>query len=194
MSLRPSHIVHDLTGIDPAKFCADNPWVRAISYDRDGTVTDYHSAEVPEEHLEVLRGFARLGIKQGFISNAGSAESAQAVDEVAEFISDAIGAEFISVTSYKVGARKPHPVPFLAFGGKTLISMANTVHVGDQWYKDVYGARMAALGGAVLVARYGKGDDWRVRLLQRPTIELAARIAMGLPKLTKKFSPTLEEI
>jgi hypothetical protein len=48
------------------------------------------------------------------------------------------------------------------------------------------------LGGALLVARYGEGDDWRVRYLQRPTIEVVARLAMGLPLLQRNYPSTVE--
>jgi FMN phosphatase YigB (HAD superfamily) len=188
----PTHIVHDMGGIDPQTFCAENPWVRAVSYDRDGTVTDYHSPEIPESHLAVLRSFARLGVKQGFNSNSGSAESAERVAKVAAWISDEIDGEFIAATSYEAGGRKPGPHTFHLFAEKTGVPVENTLHTGDQILKDVYGARRAGLGGALLVARYGEGDDWRVRYLQRPTIEVVARLAMGLPLLQRNYPSTVE--
>lgn len=183
----PTHIVHDLTGINPEAFSAEYPTLAAISYDRDGTLTDYHSPVIPEEHLAVLRGFAERGIVQGFNSNSGSKESAERVAQVAARISDAIGAEFFAATSYEAGGRKPGPKTFQLFAEKTGVPVERTLHIGDQWYKDVRGARLAGLGGAMLVAKYGEGDDWRVKYLQRPTIELAARLTMDLPLHQKDF-------
>jgi predicted HAD superfamily phosphohydrolase YqeG len=183
----PTHIVHDLTGINPHTFIVDNPWLRAISYDRDGTVTDFHSPVIPDEHLAVLDSFAKLGIMQGFNSNSGSKESAERVANVATAISEVIDTEFFVATSYEAGGIKPGPKTFNLFSDKTGVSASQTLHVGDQWYKDVLGARRAGLRGAMLVAKYGEGDDWRVKYLQRPTIELAARLAMNLPLSQRNF-------
>lgn len=188
---KPTHVVHDLTGINPEQFHAENPWVEAISYDRDGTVTDYHSPLVPGAHLDVLRGFAQLGVKQGFNSNSSTAESAERVIKVAASISEVIGSEFFVATSYEAGGRKPGVKTFRLFAEKTGVDVGKTVHVGDQWWKDVRGARKAGLRAAILVARYGEGDDGRVRYLQRPTVEMAGRVAFHLPLRVKNFPPTI---
>lgn len=195
--IRPTHIVHDLSGIDPERFCAENPWVSAISYDKDGTVTDYHGNEVPEAHTEVFRAFAELGVAQGFNTNTGNAkkpEDAIKAQKVAEFalqISETIGSEFLAATSFEAGGRKPGPETFELFAQRSGVPVERTVHIGDQWLKDVMGARKAGLGGAILVARYGLGDDWRVKFGQRPFIETPVRVALRLPLWQKNFSALL---
>lgn len=195
--IRPTHIVHDLSGIDPERFCAENPWVSAISYDRDGTVTDYHCVDVPKAHTDVLRAFAELGVVQGFNSNSGNAKKpedeikAQKVAEFALQVSEIIGTEFLAVTSFEAGGRKPGPETFELFAQRSGVPVERTVHIGDQWLKDIRGARKAGLGGAILVARYGLGDDWRVKFGQRPFIETPTRMALRLPLRQKNFPLSL---
>lgn len=188
---RPTHVVLGIGDIDPDRFVAENPHIRALSYDRDLTVTGYHSSVVPEQHIAVINRFSELGIRQGFNSNSGSKESAANVARVAVCISEAIGDEFVVATSFEAGGRKPGPKTFLLFKDKTGVPLERTGHIGDQWLKDIKGANDAGLSVSVLVAPYGEGDDWRVEYLQRPTIEFTARLAFGLPLNTHNFPQVL---
>lgn len=189
--LKPTYVICGLGEIDPVHFHEKNPGIRAISYDRDGTVTDYHDIQIPPDFLETLRIFTELGIVQGFNSNSDSRRSTERLQQVADAISDAIGKTFYVATSYAAKGRKPGRSTFDQFASITGVPPSQTAHVGDQIYKDVLGANKAGLAVSILVARHGTGDDWRVRYLQRPLLEVPTRVGLGLPLRQTDFPCTL---
>ena len=190
--LRPTHFIDSLSHVDPAQFVEKNPAIRAITYDVDGTLTDYHGDQLPKAHLAVLAIFSELGLWQGIVSNAQSESRHQRVLQLAESIGSFIGGELTPITSRMVnGQRKPKVDMFERASQESGQQVSEMAHFGDQVIKDVLGANRAGFGVRVLVARYGHGDDWRVRWFQRPLEALVVRPLSGPHRTMKKFPSTL---
>lgn len=84
------------------------------------------------------------------------------------------------------GKKKPFKPVFKIMSEVMSIPPQNLCYVGDQLLKDVFGANRSGFGGSILVSPYGKGDDPRVKYLQRP-LEALIRPVIGLSFLSKNF-------
>jgi len=76
-----------------------------------------------------------------------------------------------AVTSFEVGAEKPHPPIFLAALERAEVGADEAIHVGDQYQSDVVGARAAGIN-PILLDRHG---FWR-HLADCPRIATLADI------------------
>ena len=63
-----------------------------------------------------------------------------------------------AITSAEIGAEKPHPPIFLAALERAKVSASEAIHVGDQYYADVAGAKGVGIN-PLLLDRDGFWED-----------------------------------
>jgi len=99
--------------------------------------------------LETLRD---IGITLGLISNLNHDLKAYCDELGLTSYMD------FAITSYEVGAEKPHPPIFLAALDRSRADASEAIHVGDQYESDVLGARGAGIT-PLLLDRLGFWKD-----------------------------------
>jgi len=187
-NLSPTVVAGPLAEYDAATFRGLlPPDIDGVVWDLDKTVVGQDDDWMPQEHINLLKGLADLNLVQGFGSNAKTAERTARVLNIAHRLSSVIGSEIIAVTSRMVdGKKKPLRPIFDLAALKLGIEPEHLCFVGDQLFKDIAGGNNAGYGATVLVPPFGKGDDPRVRYVQRP-LETVVRPWVGAPLRTKNF-------
>ena len=184
---RPDVVVGELPHTDPEWLVAQFPDSEAFLYDIDGTGLDYDDEHYSREMLDFFLAVS-LQRKQAHLSNAGT-ERTPRVARLSQEASDYIGQVFPFITSDISGSGKPSKAAFDAAIDEFGFDPAKTVHVGDLAWKDVLGAKRAGLGGTVLTAHYGSGDDWRVKYLERPVQEAVLLPLLGVRRPQPQSQP-----
>jgi len=185
--LKPTLCIGSVAELQPDLLLGQVPGLSAITFDLDKTLTGQHEWSIPYVNIEALIAIDALGLRIGIISNANSRSRTSRVHILADTASGYLDEPIEVVTSLEVGGKKkPLRQPFDKMAEKLAIRNNEMCHVGDQLLKDVLGANRADCGGSVLVRPFGRGDDPRVKYLQRP-IEAAIRPLLGLPFLVKNF-------
>src|SRR5581483_5622627 len=180
--LKPAYFYASVSDIPLERLAAEQPRLRGLSWDLDGTLAEHLGDSVADEHLQVIATADQLGLVQAIISNAHSEHRAERVRRAAAGILDRTGVELAVVVSRDVNARKPKPVIFRTAAGGLGLEPSEMIHTGDQIARDIVGPNLAGFIGGILVAPYGGTADesWAVRRLQRP-VERAVRTVMNIP-------------
>ncbi len=188
LALTPDLVARSVRSVTPDAVRRLAPDVRALCFDIDGTVTDYHAATVDPADAAHLRSFRDAGFPTFVISNCYG----ERVEQVHRLFDPLVTAVFTPVDCVDPAVpgdrasrhRKPAPDLVLlaaaraaATGGP--VRPDEVLVVGDQLLKDVAAAR-AAGARALLVPRLGPSDHLGVRLFQRP-LEAVLRRLRGLP-------------
>lgn len=186
--LTPDLVAARVRGVTPDAVRRLAPGVRALCFDVDGTITDYHAPTIGEADAAHLRSFRDAGFRTYVISNCYGAR----VDELHALFDPLVTAVYTPVDCVDparpddraTNHRKPAPDMVLlaasgAAGGLDPLAPEEVLVVGDQLLKDVAAAR-AAGARVLLVPRLGRSDHLGVRLLQRP-LEALLRRRHGLP-------------
>ncbi|MFA4836783.1 MAG: HAD-IA family hydrolase, partial [Dehalococcoidia bacterium] len=92
-----------------------------------------------EDTLSTLALLRSQGLTVGIISNLHTS-----VDEFCSGVSLASRLDF-ALTSHEVGFAKPHPGIFNAALERANTQASEAIHVGDQYYADIIGARGAGI-------------------------------------------------
>ena len=189
---RPDVVVGELCRTDPEWLVAQFPDSEAFLYDVDGTGLDYNDEHYSSEMLDFFLAISRHR-QQAHLSNAGAKRTPR-VARLSQEVGNYIGREFPFITSDMTGSGKPSKAAFDAAIERFGFDPTNTVHVGDLAWKDILGAKRAGLGGTVLAAHYGNGDDWRVKYLERPIQEAVLLPLLGIrrPEPQNRLSPVFD--
>lgn len=107
-----------------------NSGLRGLIFDRDGTLTRYHSPEVLPETVEKLAEAREMGFKMCGLSNASKARTASL-----EELSGKLGFPFFRSHPYS----KPHPEAFLPTIDYFGMLPSQTAVIGDRILTDVLG-------------------------------------------------------
>lgn len=159
--------------------------VDAVAFDVDGTLMNHHDTELDDSVKKTLYALSETGLRLFIISNAYGSR----VDELHDLFSK--GFDMRVITPVDVAGtmdpkkfRKPNP-NMIQLALSEVGEHEEFMMVGDQMLKDVLSARRADVL-SMLVPRRGEGDDWRVKLLQRP-VENLLRRCINLPEDTRDF-------
>jgi HAD superfamily hydrolase (TIGR01662 family) len=169
-----------------ARWIVGEPWARVATFDLDKTLLGYRTEDVPASVLAALRDLVASGRKIVLVSNAHGVR-VNRVRRVAATIGEYTGAPCGVVVPADAGDKiKPDPGMFRVAAERAGVEPTACVHVGDQLFKDIWGAERAGFGATVLVRPTGDGDHLGVRYLQRP-LETLARPWLGYPLVTRRF-------
>jgi|GEM_PF-1362577 len=159
--------------------------VDAVAFDVDGTLMNHHDTELDDSVKKMLYSLSETGLRLFIISNAYDSRAKELKDIFSK------GFDMRVITPVDVAGsmdpkkfRKPNP-SMIQLALSELGEHEEFMMVGDQMLKDVLSAQRADVL-SMLVPRRGEGDDWRVRLLQRP-VENLLRQCVNLPKETRDF-------
>lgn len=153
--------------------------IQLIAFDVDGTLTEHHGLP----GVQVQRALSELGerdLNMCILSNAYGkrAESLKRIFgdpfDMPVFTPKSVAAPGERPSKH----RKPSPAMILRAAETHGVSLSGVLMVGDQIAKDVVSANRAG-AKSLLLPRRGKGDDIKVRILQRPP-EAIVRIALGI--------------
>nr|NLI50135.1 HAD hydrolase-like protein [Propionibacterium sp.] len=188
LALTPDLVARSVRSVTPDAVRRLAPGVRALCFDIDGTITDYHAPAIEPPDAEHLRSFREAGFRTFVISNCYG----ERVEQVHRLFDPLVTAVFTPVDCVDPAVpgdhasrhRKPAPDMVLlaaarAGGADDPVRPDEVLVVGDQLLKDVAAAR-AAGARALLVPRLGQSDHLGVRLFQRP-LEAVLRRLRGLP-------------
>ena len=126
-----------------------------------------------EDAAPALRALKDKGLILGVISNIN-----RDIGSMVEKIGLSQYLDFC-VTSREVGAEKPHPSVFMAALRKAGVRPEEAVHVGDQIYSDVEGARTVGIR-PVLIDRQGWHEDMEGVRRVRGLGEVEAVVGAGV--------------
>lgn len=201
LRLTPDFVAASVRSVTPEAVKRRSPRTRALCFDIDGTVTDYHAPTIDTQDAAHLRSFRDAGFRTFVISNCYDAR----VDKVHELFAPLVTAVFTPVDAvdpelpgdHAKRHRKPAPDMVLLAaswtdGSAQPLRPEELMVVGDQLFKDVATAR-AAGALALLVPRLGRRDHLGVRVLQRP-IEAIVRWRRGLPVRRKSWPQGLTRV
>ena len=121
------------------------PYISRRVYDFFGDPASW--ATFPEV-LPTLQAVKDLGLIQGIVSNWNPG-----LDNICRSTGISEYVDFV-LASGALGRAKPYPHIFEAALARASVPAENCLHVGDQYYADIIGARTASIR-AVLVWRYG---------------------------------------
>ncbi len=188
LQLSPDLVAASVRSVTPDAVRRLAPEVRALCFDIDGTITDYHAPSVDPADAAHLRSFRDAGYRTYVISNC----YAERVAQVHALFGPLVTQVFTPADCVDPGRpgdqpsrhRKPAPDMVLLAAARAStpdepVDAGAVLVVGDQLLKDVAAAR-AAGAQALLVPRLGRSDHLGVRLLQRP-LEVVLRARRGLP-------------
>ncbi len=130
------HIILTAAGIDVSKELALRIFTRVRQLDRKLVLYD--------DVLPTLNLLKSRGIIRGLISNLSRALDSHCSELGLTGIVD------FALTSYEIGVEKPHPPIFLAALDRAGVSAPEAIHVGDQYYADVVGARGVGMNPVLL--------------------------------------------
>ena len=184
----PDFVAASVRGVTPDAVRRLSPATKALCFDIDGTITDYHAPTIDPADADHLRSFRDAGFATYVISNCYG-ERAEHVHRLFAPLVTAVFTPGDCVEAGRPGdtARrhaKPAPDMVLAAasgrgGSAERLRGDEVLVVGDQLLKDVAAAR-AAGARVLLVPRLGASDHLGVRVLQRPG-EAVLRRRRGLP-------------
>ena len=184
----PDFVAASVRGVTPDAVRRLSPATKALCFDIDGTITDYHAPTIDPADADHLRSFRDAGFATYVISNCYG-ERAEHVHRLFAPLVTAVFTPGDCVEAGRPGdtARrhaKPAPDMVLAAasgrgGSAERLRGDEVLVVGDQLLKDVAAAR-AAGARVLLVPRLGASDHLGVRVLQRP-VEAVLRRRRGLP-------------
>ena len=184
----PDFVAASVRGVTPDAVRRLSPATKALCFDIDGTITDYHAPTIDPADADHLRSFRDAGFATYVISNCYG-ERAEHVHRLFAPLVTAVFTPGDWVEAGRPGdtARrhaKPAPDMVLAAasgrgGSAERLRGDEVLVVGDQLLKDVAAAR-AADARVLLVPRLGPSDHLGVRVLQRP-LEAVLRRRRGLP-------------
>lgn len=166
--------------------------VKAIVFDVDGTLTDYHAPEVEPEVSQYIKNLGATGVKIFIASNAHGAR----VEELNRMYGDGCGMTVVTPEGvyadgvFAAEQVKAKPAPDMLLKAWELAGLAEgdqMLMVGDQMFKDVYAARGMKDVITVLVPRRGQGDHPGVKVLQRPAEALLRAVLPGVPGRLRNF-------
>lgn len=200
--LRPDFVAATVPSVTPEALRDLSPGTRALCFDIDGTVTDYHSPTVGVEGREALRAFSEAGYLTFVVSNCYGDRAREVHELFDALVTEVVTpVDCVDPTDPRDKAsrhRKPAPDMLLLAAGRhqvrdrealRALRMDELLMVGDQILKDVVAARRAG-ARALLVPREGRSDHLAVRVLQRP-LEVVLRAALGLPVRRGDWPPAL---
>lgn len=187
--LRPDFVLDAVAHLAADDIAALAPDVKALCFDIDGTVTDYHSPAVPQAAASHLRALGEAGYQTFVVSNCYGKRA----QEVHRLFGDVTTGVFTPEDCLAPGetpadARKhgkPAPDMILAAIDRAQVAPEQVLMVGDQLFKDVVAARRAGTK-SLLVPRLGPSDHTGVRILQRP-VEVVVRLLTGLPVVRRSW-------
>lgn len=187
LRLRPDFVARSVRSVTPDAVRRLSPATRALCFDVDGTITDYHAPTVAAADAAHLRSFAEAGFRTYVISNCYGprADELHALFDplVTEVFTPADCVDPTDPADHARRHRKPAPDMVLLAAsrgsGTDAWQPAELLVVGDQLLKDVAAARAAGTP-VLLVPRLGRSDHLGVRLLQRP-LEVVLRGLGRLP-------------
>ena len=184
----PDFVAASVRGVTPDAVRRLSPATKALCFDIDGTITDYHAPTIDPADADHLRSFRDAGFATYVISNCYG----ERAEQVHRLFAPLVTAVFTPGDCVEAGrpgdtARrhaKPAPDMVLAAasgrgGSAERLRGDEVLVVGDQLLKDVAAAR-AAGARVLLVPRLGASDHLGVRVLQRP-LEAVLRRRRGLP-------------
>ena len=184
----PDFVAASVRGVTPDAVRRLSPATKALCFDIDGTITDYHAPTIDPADADHLRSFRDAGFATYVISNCYG-ERAEHVHRLFAPLVTAVFTPGDCVEAGRPGdtARrhaKPAPDMVLAAasgrgGSAERLRGDEVLVVGDQLLTDVAAAR-AAGARVLLVPRLGASDHLGVRVLQRP-VEAVLRRRRGLP-------------
>ncbi len=190
-SLRPTFVARGVEALTPISVVECD--IRSIALDVDGTLSDYHSAEVEPSVSDTLSELGHAGLTLFIISNAYGHRVEQLAEIYGEVVPEAniitpelVAPEGENLSSY----RKPNPAMLLYASKMSGINPEQTLMVGDQLFKDVLSANRAG-AKSLLVPRRGTNDHPGVRLQRAP--EMLARATLGLPAYGNRLINTFPE-
>jgi putative hydrolase of the HAD superfamily len=136
------HIILKAAGIDVSKELALRIFTRLRQLDRKLVLYD--------DVLPTLNLLKNRGIILGLISNLSRGLDGHCSELGLTDIID------FALTSFEIGVEKPHPPIFLAALDRARVSAPEAIHVGDQYYADVVGARGVGINPVLL----DRDDFW----------------------------------
>lgn len=188
LGFRPDFVAASVRDVTPDAVRRLSPRTRALCFDIDGTITDYHAPTIDPSDAAHLRSFREAGYLTYVISNCYG----ERADHVHRLFAPLVTAVFTPADCIEPGRvgdnarRHAKPAPdmvLLAASGRggsvERLRGHDVLVVGDQLLKDVAAAR-AADARVLLVPRLGPSDHLGVRVLQRP-LETLLRLRRGLP-------------
>jgi HAD superfamily hydrolase (TIGR01549 family) len=137
-------IILKTAGVEVSKELALRIFTRARQIDRRLILFD--------DVLSVLRTLKGRGIVMGIISNLS-----HTLDGHCDELGLTPYMDF-ALTSFEIGAEKPHPPIFLAALERAGVAASEAIHVGDQYHADIVGARGVGID-PVLLDRDGFGES-----------------------------------
>jgi len=122
----------------------ERPWLQAVFFDIDNTLTASHSQEVDQDVKDLLAALEERQIKLALISNNSR-------DRVEKF------AQILGIPFYWL-ARKPLPFALHRAARELGVRPDQCIFVGDQIITDIFAAYLARIE-AVLVYPYSRASD-----------------------------------
>lgn len=144
---------------------------RAGTIDLDSTVVAQQDMQISPANISVIKGFFENDLPLGIDSNTGSELRDHRARSLADQMSNAVGEEVPTVTTYQLGGwwlRKPSRRPFDVTAARMGVPNRNMFHIDDQIFKGVLCANRAGYGASVHVLPCAPGSDpVGVRYFQR---------------------------
>ncbi|MDR0591617.1 MAG: HAD-IIIA family hydrolase [Candidatus Nomurabacteria bacterium] len=190
--LMPDVVVKEVERLSPQWF--KSVGVRAVAFDVDGTLMNYHEHKVEPEITRYLESLRTAGLKLFIVSNAYFGRAKEL-----EQLFGCFGATVLTPGGVYTGERfesknlgsKPKPSMLREAAQLAKLKSGEKIAmVGDQMFKDVLSANKLDVAVSVLVARRGKGDFIGIKLLQRP---LETLIRTFLPNVPSRWYDFPEE-
>jgi len=188
LGLAPDFVAASVRAVTPDAVRRLSPHTRALCFDIDGTITDYHAPTIDPADAAHLKLFRDVGFRTYVISNCYG----DRVDEVHALFDPLVTAVYTPVDGVDparpgdTARRHAKPAPDMVLlaasrvtGTQKPLRPEEVMVVGAQLLKAVAAAR-AAGAQVLLVPRLGRSDHLGVRVLQRP-LEMLLRWRHGLP-------------
>jgi len=107
-----------------------------------------------------LKELKKLGLTLGIITNLNQDMKVLLEELNLESIID------VTVTSSEVGVEKPHPSIFIRALNKVGITPQEAIHVGDQFFSDVQGAKSVGIKPILIVRDLHVGKETGVKIIR----------------------------
>ena len=187
-NLHPTEVIRSVEDIDVRWF--EENHIKGVVFDLDRTLTGHNDLDLPIEVVELIKNLHKIGMKIGILSNARSKKRKARFSQMMKKLDvyEPVGV----VAKPDSGKAKPSRVPFDYIAKEIGANNRYLCYIGDQIYKDIYGAMRSGYGAAILVSPRGVDDHPGVKYFQRPLLEIPLKVLFKIPIKGSKYPKKLD--